>query len=209
MIDDEFLDRATKAIAAVEGIEHEPYWESPLPSTDDEAIALLVDLYIAATPQQRDVLRTFQRDLDRASHVYSLLCDFGYRMATLSVRRRSEPLLTWALVALVMNADWNYSDPRDCGAFLGPLLAYCSLVIGADRDRLYGLAHGMAFDQWTVTVAGRWPDDTDPDNLLRYSLYRAIDGPAGMVFQWQNRPIPPGHLVPETGSPNGERPRLS
>lgn len=209
MTDDEFQDRAIKAIAVLEAIEYKPYWESPIPSADDERIAAIIDLYHDATPSQRDVIRTAQRDYAQAMQTCGLLTCFAYRMATLAVRRRSEAILTRALLAVVICSDWSHADPRDCGAFIGPLLAYCSLVIGADRDRLYGLAHQAAKSQWAKTVTARWPDDSDPDELLRKSTYRAVGGPAGVVFQFQNQPIPAGHLVPETASSNGERPRLS
>ena len=142
-------------------------------------------------------------------HSCGLLVCFADRMAILAVRRRSEPILTRALLAVVICSDWIHADARDCGMFIGPLLAYCSLVIGADRDRLYGLVHEIAKSQWAKTVTGRWPDDIDPDELLRKSTYQAVAGPAGVVFQWQNSPIPAGHLVSETSSSNGERARLS
>ena len=201
MTDDDFLDHAAKAIATLEAIESDSYWESPIPSATDKRIAAIIDLYIDATPLQRDVIRTAQRDYNQAMHTCSLLTAFADRMATLAVRRRSEPILTRALLAVVICSDWIHADARDCGAFIGPLLAYCSLVIGADRDRLYGLAHDIAKSQWAKTVTGRWPDDIDPDELLRQSTFRAVAGPAGVVFQWQNRPIPAWHLVPEVGSP--------
>ena len=44
MTDDEFLDRAAKAIATLEAIESLPYWESPIPSANDEHIAAIIDL---------------------------------------------------------------------------------------------------------------------------------------------------------------------
>ena len=86
MTDDEFLHRATRAITTLETIEHESYWESPIPSADDERIAAIIDLYRAATPSQRDVIRTAQPDYAQAMHTCGLLITFANRMATLAVR---------------------------------------------------------------------------------------------------------------------------
>lgn len=202
MTDDEFLQHVQQAIATLEGIEHAPYWKGPIPSADDAQIAAVVDLYIAASPFQRELLRTAQTDKDLARRAYETLCTFAGRMAMLAVRRRSEPILTRALIALVMNMDWYDSDARDCGYFAGPLLAYCAFRIGADRERVYDLVQEIAVDSWTKGIAGRPREDRDPDELLEMIAYRAIETPAGVVFQYSNHPIPPGHLVSETTNPN-------
>ncbi len=202
MTDEEFLEQAKQDIATLESIEHMPYSEGPIPSPDDERIAAIVDLYIASSPIQRELLRTAQTDKALAKRAYELLCAFSVRMAMLSVRRGSEPILTRALIALVMNMDWYDSDARDCGYFTGPLLAYCAFRIGADRERLYDLAQEIAVDKWTKGIAGRPREDQNPDKLLEMIAYRAIETPSGVVFQHSNRPIPPGHLVSETTNPN-------
>ncbi len=207
MTEDEFLDRATKAIAVLEAIEHKPYWESPIPSVNDQRIATIVELYIAATPHQRELLRTAQTDRTLDRRAYEALCTFGNRMAMLAVRRRSEPILTRALIALVMNMDWADSDARDCGYFLGPLLTYCALRIGADHERIYDLAQEIAVDEWTKSLA-RWPDVVSPNDLLTGIAHQVVETPAGVVFQYSGRPIPTGHLVPETENPDGQQPQL-
>jgi hypothetical protein len=60
----------------------------------------------------------------------------------------------------------------------------------------------IAVGSWTKGIAGRPREDRDPDELLQMIAYRAIETPAGVVFQHSNQPIPPGHLVPETTNSN-------
>ncbi len=120
----------------------------------------------------------------------------------LAVRRRSEPVLTRALVACVMAMDWAYSDPRDYAAFTIPLLAHCALKMGADLDRVYKLVDQVEAKQWPITFVHR--PDADK-NYLKLSGFEEIYSPAGVIYRWRDVEVPDGWRVPETGLHNGDR----
>jgi hypothetical protein len=211
--DDDFLESAAKAIDALHQIDDVSYWGSPIPSPEDEIIAHTVDLYVAATPLQREVLRHASERPGRlvirtkngeywsgvAQKEANTLGSFSIRMAMLAVRRLSEPVLTHALVALVMAMDWAYSDPRDFAAFTIPLLAHCALKIGADLDRLYGLVDQVEAKQWSITFLYRPDADWAGRKLLELSGYEEIESPAGVIYCWRDEAIPDGWRVPEPG----------
>jgi hypothetical protein len=195
--DDEFLQKAAEAIATLDGISSAAYWASPIPSPEDEAIRRIIDLYLEVTPEQRGILtQAHSNRRDAAYHALNLLAVYGIRMSMHAVRKMSSSILRYGIVGTVMSMEWAFSDARDAGANVVPLLAHSAYKLGIDIERAFGEGAALATGSWTRTCI--MPPAQDRHGALsRYGMAE-YEGAAGTVYwpEHATKPIPEGWLMP-------------
>jgi len=191
ILDDEFLSRAGELLQLLKTLDPWEYWISQLPSNQDDLIAQVCDLYRAATPLQREVFVSALSE-----EVSAVLGFFATRMAMLSVRQESESILARGLVALVIQLDWPWTDPRDA-VIPGLVLIYHSAMkLGVNPDRLFGAAVQVAIRQLTRDLIYPPRAHATEDKLCDLVWWEEVDGPAGLIYHPKRQPIPEGHLIP-------------
>lgn len=188
MNDDEFLSTAEKAIQFLGNLNSWEYWTSKLPSPEDRKIAEICDLYVAATPTQREIF--YSSLTDRMCWVFSA---FSSRMAMLSVREESEAMLLRGLIALVIVLDFPWTDPRDAAYYDLALMYRSACKLSADPDRLFHTAAQRAVRQLTKDIIDH-PKADAVEKLLEEAGWEEVNGPNGLIYRRKGEPIPKGHL---------------
>jgi hypothetical protein len=147
----------------------EGYYDSPIPSADDEQIARSVQAFTAADPAWQAAYRDGV-DHDRAD----LLCAWSERLAALAVRLDSPRPLVIGLVGL------SVADEAAAGEALlvAPLHRRSADKLDADGDRLFDEAAGM-----TDLVGARWLRDArDSDEQVEDAGYVEHFGEDGFRY---------------------------
>lgn len=192
MTDDDFLTSAGEALDFLKTLNTRQYWSSQLPSSADQRIAEFCKLHLVATPLQRQVIVSAL-----SGEVCGLLGSFSTRMAMLSVRQGSEDVLLSGLIALVIQLDWPWTDPRD-SAITDLVLIYRSAKkLNLDTDRLFFTAAQVATRQLTRDIVYP-PKVKSEDPSLELTGWAETEGPAGLVYYRKGKPIPQGHLEPRS-----------
>lgn len=187
--DDEFLSGAVKLLDLLKEFEPMEYWTSQLPSPKDKIVAQVCDLYIEATPIQRDVFLS-----GLSERISAVLGFFAERMAMLSVRQNSEAVLQKGLVALIIQLDWLWTDPRDGAIADLDLISVSATRIQYDPERLFGIGTQIAVRQFTKDyVYARQHIPISEHDLREGMIWEVVEGPAGLIYHRRGKPIPEGH----------------
>jgi hypothetical protein len=133
------------ALAMLDLPHGEGYYDSAIPSAEDEQVARAVKAFTAADPAWQSAFREGV-DHDRAD----LLCAWSERVAALAVRLDSERPLMLGLVGL------SLADEAGAGEALlvAPLHRRSAEKLDADADRLFDEAAGE-----TDLIGARWLRD--------------------------------------------------
>jgi len=189
MNDDEFLTMAEESMAFLDSLDPMQYWPSRLPSAEDEGVAKMCDLFVAASSMQRQVIVSAL-----SIKTSAILGQFSQRMAMLSVREKRESSLRQGLTGLVIQLDWPWTDPRD-SVFSDLVLIYHSArKLGMDTDLLFQFAAQIATRQQTQEIV--YPPKMNRNYTIEDTGWGELNGPVGLVYYRLGQPIPEGHLNP-------------
>ncbi len=184
MNDDDFLTAAERAIHFLEDISATDYWGDRLPSPTDARISEVCILYMNANPIQRQVLCS-----GLSQEVGFNLGAFATRMAMLSVRERSEPLLLHGLIALIMVLDWpDLPDVREILMTLS--IVYHSAAKLGCAETLFQQAAGYADKPTSRDIVLNYLKRTPQDKRIEAMGWHEIAGPNGLIYQFGKQPIP-------------------
>jgi hypothetical protein len=167
-----------KALSASE------YRREELPCPIDERLEQICVTFMEASPNQR---RSIPALLDE--QVCTALFFFAERMAMLSVRRQSYPVLLNALIALVIIGP--RTDERELLMVLS-LIYRSAIKLQVEPEQLFSVAVHYASDQATKTVILSYLDRNPEDRSIAAMGYRELEGPSGLVYWFGKQPIPGG-----------------
>lgn len=188
MSDDEFLTLAEQAIGLLEDLDPEKYWPSTLSSTIDRRIVEICDLYMAATPIQREV---FVSAL--SNRVCGNLGTFAERMAMLSVRKKSLTMLFHGLIALVIEMDWPWTDPRDGAYYHLSVIYHSANKLGIDIPQVFHKAAQYSIGKLSKETLENLKSDPE-DKWFERLGWEEVNGPSGLIYRFKGQTIPEGHL---------------
>ncbi len=167
------------ALAILEPLTPLDYYQQPLPSTTDEVLAEVVNVFTAWSEADR------QRFLDALpAGKRALFGIFGHRAATLSVRRLEPDWLHWGLIAGVI----AHKDTRlesDGGRSLETTLAvfhHCARTLELSPESLFDEAATFAAPQLAAHLRsfGRREDVT-----LKQFGWREVRRPEGVSYKFE------------------------
>lgn len=163
------------------------YWGAQLPCPYDQQIMELCEQYQQLPSTTRKVFISTLTEKN-----CWVLSAFSTRMAMLGVRQKSDGYLVSGIIALTICSEcpkWEYTSTL---MDLAPL--YHSACIVGDPRRIFeaGVAH-VDNERIRRLILGFL--DRDPhDQRLEAMGWEAIEGPHGLIYRFDNRPIPEGHL---------------
>jgi len=165
----------------------EKYWASRIPCEEDEKIAEICDLYRQLSLDERVI---FEKELTQNG--YFVLGSFSGRMAMLGAREKREIRLVYAIVALTIGFTTPYIDWRETLMALAPV--YHSACLVGDPRRIFeeGVRH-VEDERIRHLILGFLERDAQ-DQRLEAMGWKAIEGPSGLIYRFDDRPIPEGHL---------------
>lgn len=188
MNDDDFLTAAEEAICFLQGTSATDYWGCRLPSPSDARISEVCNLYMNANLTQRELLSS---SLSQAA-VFNLGA-FSTRMAMLSVRQRSETLLLYGLVALIMELDWpDLPDVRE--VLMDLSIIYYSAAKLDCAEALFQQAVQYAVRPFSRDIVLGYLKRTQENKRIEAMGWQEIAGPNGLIYQFGNQPIPEAFL---------------
>jgi hypothetical protein len=160
------------------------YRGEELPCTMDDEIEQICVRFMRASPQQR---KSVSDVLDES--LCTALFFFAERMAMLSVRRHSDPILLHGLLALVIIGP--RSDQRELLMVLS-LIYRSAIRLQVDPERLFRTAVHHAVDQNTRDLILGYLQRSPENRSIESMGYREFEGPSGIVYWFGKRPIPEG-----------------
>jgi hypothetical protein len=147
-------DEIRDAAAAMVAHDWLHYPDSPIPHPIDDAAQIVVRAFVSVTDaEQRAVIL----GLLWGEHVY-VLQNFGVRMASLAVRRRSVDTLRTGLQAMALAGSSPTSDWRDLGIMLLPLTD-AARRLGAGKD-IFDAAARLAHSRTAELIRDAAPKRT-------------------------------------------------
>jgi hypothetical protein len=167
------------ALAVLEPLTPLDYYQQPLPSATDEALAEVVHVFTAWSEPDR---RRFLDSLPVEKR--TLFGIFGHRAATLSVRQLQPEWLSWGLIAnTIANKDAQL-EPDD-GRGLDVALAvfyHCARTLKLKPESLFDEATAFTSDDLAAHLRafGRREDVT-----LKQFGWREIRRPEGVSFKFE------------------------
>lgn len=188
MNDDDFLTIAGEAISFLQHTSPVDYWISLLPSPADMRISEACVLYMHANSAQRQVF-CFSLNQEASFN----LSAFAARMAMLSVRERSETLLLYGLLALIMELDWpDLPDVREVLITLS--IVYYSAAKLDCVERLFQQAVEYGASPLSRDIVLGYLERRPEDKRIEAMGWHEISGPSGLIYQFGKQPIPEGLL---------------
>ncbi len=176
------LDRGTFVNQIPDG-----YWNAYLPGPDDKRIIEICEIYREASPLERQAFVNTLTERGCAA-----LSTFSTRMAMLGVRMKSDNYLIWGIVALTIcsgHPRWEYTTTL---MDLAPL--YHSACIVGDPRRIFEAGVQHVEDEHIRGLILGFLDRDPRDQRLEAMGWEAIEGPSGLIYRFNNQPIPEGHL---------------
>jgi hypothetical protein len=161
------------------------YYGSPLPNARDDEITRLVELYLAADPQERLKISSGLSELQA-----SWLKTYAHRMAMLSVRKQSPAILRNAIVALVIAA--KVTDPRE--STMGMSVLYRAAQLLGLGDAAFRDGAKEAPDAETERLLLGFLNRADPDKSIQTMGFREETGKNGLIIVYGKTPVPAGFL---------------
>jgi hypothetical protein len=163
------------------------YWASRLPCVEDERITEICAFYQKISPDERV---DFENMITKSGHF--VLSAYSTRMATLGARKKQERWLIYGIVALTIGWTTPYIDWREILMDLAPL--YHSAQIVGDPRRIFeaGVRHveNERIQQLILGFLDRDPRDQRPEAMG----WEVIQGPSGLIYRFDDQPVPEGHL---------------
>lgn len=199
MDDDVFLTQAGDLLQLVNSLDPWEYWQGALPSPADVEIGRLSDVYAAGSPLQREILVS---GLSRAGAA-TMGC-YATRMAMFGVRNQSEAELIRGLIALVIQMDYPWTDPRDSAISVLVLVFRSAVKLGMDTNYLFLLAAQTSIRQFTKEILYPPRASAQDAKPLEGTGWEETNGPGGLVYYRTGYPIPEGHLTPVTEGQEGK-----
>ena len=163
------------------------YWGAYLSVPEDEQIMEVCEAYSESSPEKRAAFTQVITDKGCA-----VLSAFSTRMAMLGVREHFVNHLILGIIALTICAEHPKWEKTTILMDLAPL--YHSACIVGDPRRIFeaGVAH---VDNQRIRDLILGFLDRDPhDQRLEAMGWEVIEGPHGLIYRFDNQPIPKGHL---------------
>jgi len=168
-------------------LEASQYWESTIPSEEDNIIGEICRRY------QHSVLwecEEFRRQLE--NNGWKVLWAFLRRAAMLGARERSDRWVTCGLVALTICAEEPETEYYD--VLIDVSILYHSARLVGDPRRIFEAGVEHVSDERVRRLILGFLDRGPRDQRLEAMGWEAIEGPSGLIYRFGNRPIPEGHL---------------
>ena len=163
------------------------YWVARLPCIEDERITEICELYRRLSAQERTAFEEVV-----TQNGYGVLDSYSGRMAMLGAREKRASRLIYGIVALTIGWTTPYIDWRETLMALAPLYHSASIVGNPRRIFEAGVEH-VEDERIRELILGFL--DRDPrDRRLEAMGWEAIEGPHGLIYRFDNQPIPEGHL---------------
>jgi hypothetical protein len=163
------------------------YWAARLPCAEDAKITEICAFYQQLSPRERIAFKNMI-----TQNGYFVLSAYSTRMAMLGVRKRQESWLIYGIVALTIGWTTPYVDQREILMNLAPL--YHSAQIVGDPRHIFeaGVQHveDERLRQLILGFLDRDPRDQRPEAMG----WEIIQGPSGLIYRFDDQPIPEGHL---------------
>jgi len=163
------------------------YWAAQLPCKDDARITEICGLYRHLSAQERVA---FEKKVSQNG--YGVLGEYSVRMAMLGAREKREERLIYGIVALTIGWTTPYIDGREILMTLAPL--YHSARIVGEPRRIFEAGVQHVEDERIRGLILGFLDRNPRDQRLEVMGWKAIEGPHGLIYRFDNQPIPEGHL---------------
>jgi len=176
-----------KAAHFLNHLADDEYWAARLPCAEDERITEICELYRHLSPQERVA---FEKMVTQKG--YFVLGTYSTRMAMLGAREKREERLIYGIVALTIGWTTPYIDGREILMTLAPL--YHSARIVGEPRRIFEAGVQHVEDERIRGLILGFLDRNPRDQRLEVMGWKAIEGPHGLIYRFDNQPIPEGHL---------------
>jgi hypothetical protein len=163
------------------------YWVSYLPCAEDEKITEICAFYQKISQKDRVY---FENMITRTA--YFILSTYSTRMAMLGARKKQEHWLIYGIVALTIGWTTPHIDQREILMDLAPLYHSAQIVGHPRRIFEAGVQHveDERIRQLILGFLNRTPRDQRPEAMG----WEIIQGPNGLIYRFDDQPIPEGHL---------------
>ncbi len=175
---------------AIEFLNHLPslrYWEGKMPSKEDELNCEICESYRNASAQER---QKFRGELE--NNGWQVLWSFVKRAAMLGARERSTRWVACGLVALTICAEDPETEYYD--VLMDLAILYHSACIVGDPRRIFEAGVQHVEDERIRRLILGFLDRDPRDQRLEAMGWEAIEEPSGLIYRFDNQPIPEGHL---------------
>lgn len=178
------LHEATKIINKIPA---NYYWAKKLPSGEDYLICKICSVYQKASSDEQ---REFRKDLEMNG--WQVLWAFLRRAAMLGVRERTTQWIVCGLISLTICAEDPETEPHDVLIDLA-ILYHSACQVGDPRHIFEAGVQHVEDERIRQLILGfldRDPWDQRPEAMG----WEVILGPSGLIYRFDNQPIPEGHL---------------
>ncbi len=175
---------------AVKFLNHLPatqYWEGKMPCKEDELICGICESYQNASSWER---REFREKLE--VNGWRMLWSFLRRTAMLGARERSVRRVACGLIALTICAEDPETEYYD--VLMDLSILYHSACRVGDPYRIFEAGVEHVDDERIRDLLLGFLDRDPHDQRLEAMGWEAIEGPSGLIYRFDDQPIPEGHL---------------
>ena len=163
------------------------YWAEKMPCKEDELICGICESYQNASSWER---REIREKLE--VNGWRVLWSFLRRAAMLGARERSALWVTCGLIALTICAEDPETEYYDVLMDLS-ILYYSACIVDEPRQIFEAGVQHVDNERIRSLILGFL--DRDPhDRRLEAMGWEAIEGPHGLIYRFDDQPIPEGHL---------------
>lgn len=186
MDEPKLLDNAIRLIDLTQRISPLEYLKSNLPGpVDEEILAICTSVMESSSVERTDFVSLLEADAHYVLH------NFGYRMAMLSVRVNSYQYLLKGLVALILAA--TKSDYENVLMTLS-LFYRSAEKLNVAPEKLFAEASQYAPSEPVAEFILGYLQRSPENRRIEIIGFKEVDGPAGLIYQFANLPIPKGFL---------------
>lgn len=168
-------------------LESSRYWESRILNDADNVIIRICNNYQKAPIWER---QKFRNRLE--VNGWRVLWSFLRRTAMIGARKKSEKWVISGIVALTICAEDPATEYYD--VLMDLAILYHSACLVGDPRRIFeeGVRH-VEDERIRHLILGFLERDAQ-DQRLEAMGWEAIEGPSGLIYRFDDQPIPEGHL---------------
>jgi hypothetical protein len=176
-----------EAAKIINQIRADHYWGKKLPSEEDNLICQICSAYQKASSGEQ---QKFRKDLE--TNGWQVLWSFLRRAAMLGARERTTQWIVCGLIILTICAEDPETEPYDVLIDLA-ILYHSACQVGDPRPIFEAGVQHVEDERLRQLILGfldRDPRDQRPEAMG----WEIIQGPSGLIYRFDDQPIPEGHL---------------